>query len=151
MAERTELNVLDHLLETCRDGESGLRFAADHAIDPDVRDLFTTLADERGGFARELTPHVHRLGGQANSDGTAAGAIHRRWMSLKGAVSRHHDHALLAEAERGERAAIEAYGGALAGMLPPTVSDLVDRQLAGIREALGRIVAVEGAEQKEQR
>jgi uncharacterized protein (TIGR02284 family) len=143
MAERTELDVLNHLLETCRDGEHGFFFAASHATDPEVQDLFKTLAEERGRFADELTPHVHRLGGQATTGGTTAGAIHRGWMSLKDAVSHHRDEVLLAEAERGERAAIRAYEDALAGMLPPTVSDTVERQRQAIREAHARLIALE--------
>jgi uncharacterized protein (TIGR02284 family) len=140
MAERTELNVLNHLLETCRDGEHGFQFASEQAGDQYVKDMFATLGAERGRFAEELTPHVHRLGGQANTAGTTAGVVHRGWMGLKGAVSRHHDEALLAEAERGEHAAIHAYEEALQGLLPPTVSDLVERQLASIRGAL-RVIA----------
>ena len=141
MAQRTELSALHHLLETCRDGERGFQFAAQHATDVEIKALFTTLADERGIFAEELAPHVHRLGGQANTDGTTAGAIHRGWMNLKGAMSSHHDEVLLAEAERGERAAIHAYQEALHGMLPPTVSDIVERQHKAIREAQARIAA----------
>jgi uncharacterized protein (TIGR02284 family) len=145
MAERTELGVLNHLLETCRDGEHGFEFAARHATDPDVKDLFTTLADERRRFAAELAPHVHRLGGQATTDGTTSGTIHRGWMNVKSTVSSHHDNALMAEAERGERAALHAYEEALHGMLPPTVTEVVERQHAGIREAYSRIVAFDKA------
>ena len=149
MAERTELGVLNHLLETCRDGARGFSFAAQHATEPDVKNLFTTLAEERGRFAEELAPHVHRLGGQACTAGTTAGAIHRGWMNLREAMSRHHDEALLGEAERGERAAIHTYRNALDGMLPPTVSDIVERQYAAIRAAHARIVAVDSTRQQE--
>jgi uncharacterized protein (TIGR02284 family) len=145
MAERTELGVLNHLLEICRDGEHGFQFAAQHATDADVRALFATLADERGRFAEELVPHVHRLGGQGLTAGTTAGAIHRGWMTLKGNVMRHHDEVLLAEAERGERVALHAYQEALHGMLPPTVSDIVERQHGSIRLAYDRIVALDNA------
>ena len=145
MAERTELGVLNHLLETCRDGEHGFEFAARHAANQDVKDLFTTLADERRRFAAELAPHVHRLGGQANTDGTTGGTIHRGWMNLKSTVSNHHDNALMAEAERGERAALHAYEDALHGMLPPTATAVVERQHAGIREAYSRLVAFDKA------
>jgi uncharacterized protein (TIGR02284 family) len=147
MAERSELGVLNHLLETCRDGERGFRFAVAHATEPDVKSLFTALAEERARFAEELAPHVRRLGGQASGAGTAAGAIHRGWMNLRDAMSRHHDDALLGEAERGERAAIHTYREALQGMLPPTVSDIVERQHAAIRGAHGRIVAFDSARQ----
>jgi uncharacterized protein (TIGR02284 family) len=143
MAEPTELDVLNHLLETCRDGEHGFRFAAVHVRDQEMSDLFIELAEERGRFSEELVPHVHRLGGQAATAGTTSGAIHRGWMSLKGSVSRHTDQVVLAEAERGERTAIHAYQEALAGMLPPTVSDIVERHLAAIRSAHARLLVLD--------
>ncbi len=147
MAERSELGVLNHLLETCRDGELGFRFATEHALDAEVKDLFTTLAKQRGSFAAELVPHVHRLGGQANIAGTTAGTIHRGWMNLKGTVTRNHDEVLLGEAERGERVALHAYQAALEGLLPPTVTDIVERQHAAIRDAHARIVTLDTARQ----
>jgi uncharacterized protein (TIGR02284 family) len=145
MADRTELGVLNHLLEICRDGAHGFAFVAQQAAAPDVRDLFQTLAEERERLADELIPHVHRLGGQALTEGTTAGALHRAWTLLKNNVSRHHDAALLAEAERGERLAMRAYQEALAGMLPPTVTDLVAGQYAIITRAHERIVAIDQA------
>jgi uncharacterized protein (TIGR02284 family) len=147
MAERSELDTLNHLLETCHDGEDGFRFAASHAHDSEAQDLFLELAEERARFAEQLVPHVHRLGGQALAGGTTAGVIHRGWMTLKGTVSRHADEVLLAEAERGERAAIHAYEDALGGVLPPTVVDLVERQLAAIRKQYSRLAALEKARQ----
>lgn len=145
MAERTELTVLNHLVETCRDGEHGFRFAAEHAVDDEVRDLFTTLADERARFVDELLPHVRRLGGQGVEAGTTAGAIHRGWMTIKTTLTGHHDAVLLAEAERGERHAVLAYADALRGMLPPTVSDLVEQQQNALRDAYARIIAIDRA------
>lgn len=145
MAERFELGVLNHLLETCRDGERGFRFASDHATGRDIKALFAALSEERRRFAEELAPHAYRLGGQAITGGSAAGAIHRGWMNLKDAVSSHHDEVLLAEAERGERAAIHAYEEALQDMLPPTVSDIVERQYATICGVHARIAALDQA------
>lgn len=145
MAERSELTVLSHLLEICRNGERGFRLAARHATETSVRNLFSAVAYERARFAQELAPHVHRLGGQGCSVGTTAGAIHRAWMQLRGAISGHHDDALLGEAERGERAAIHTYREALEGMLPPTVFDIVERQHRAIRTARARIVAFDSA------
>jgi uncharacterized protein (TIGR02284 family) len=145
MSERTELGVLNHLLEICRDGAHGFAWAAQHTTDPDVRDLFQTLAEERAWLVDELVPHVHRLGGQALGEGTAAGAVHRVWMALKNSLTRHHDDRLLAEAERGERLAMHAFQEALNGMLPPTVSDLIAAQYATITLAHDRIVALDNA------
>jgi uncharacterized protein (TIGR02284 family) len=44
---------------------------------------------------------------------TVAGAIHRGWTGLKAALTSGNDHAILAECERGEDRAIEAYKKAL--------------------------------------
>jgi uncharacterized protein (TIGR02284 family) len=143
MAERTQLNVLDRLVETSRDGEHGYRWAALHAASPEMQDLFTSLAVERGHFVDDLLPHVRRLGGQGQTSGTTAGAIHRGWMTLRDTVLGHDDEALLAEAERGERAAMHAYREALNGMLPPTAFDLIERQYARICAAHERIAEAE--------
>ncbi len=142
MSERTELGVLNHLLEICRDSEHGFKYAAQHLTDATIGDLFVSLSAERARFAEELVPHVHRLGGQASSEGTTAGALHRGWMNVRSAVSRYHDGAVLGEAERGERVALHAYQEALDGMLPPTVRDLVERQHAAVRNAHERLVAL---------
>jgi uncharacterized protein (TIGR02284 family) len=141
MAERTELSVLNHLLEICRDGEHGFQAAAQHVDDPELKDVFTSVAEQRARFAAELVPHVHRLGGQATGGGTTGGALHRGWINVKSSLSKHDD-GVLAEAERGERVALHAYQEAVEGMLPPTVRDLVERQHAAVREAHARIVAL---------
>ena len=134
MAERTEPEVLHHLIEICRDGERGFRAAAEYVREPLLKSLFGTLATQREQFAGDLVPHLRRLGGWTDLNGTSAGALHRGWMSLKAHVPGHVDHAIVAEAERGEQAALFAYDEALSGMLPPTAR--LDRGAA--RGARGR-------------
>ena len=138
MAERSEREVLHHLIDICRDGERGYRAAADHVADPKLKTLFSELAAERKRFADELTPHLHRLGGQAD-EGSNAAALHRGWIGLRGLVPGTHSHALISEAGRGEHAALDAYEDALHGMLPPTVTDLVETQRDAIGKATERI------------
>jgi len=142
MAQHTEREVLEHLVETCRDGERGFLAAAQHVRAPELKALFTALAEQRQRFARDLEPHVNRLGGSTVSDGTSAGAVHRGWMNLKAHVSGHDDNAIVAEAERGEHVAIVAYDDALNGMLPPTAISLVEAQRDELRAAHQRIRAV---------
>ena len=145
MAERTERDVLHHLVETCKNGERGFRAAAEYVRDPSLKALFGTLADQRERFAGELMPHLHRLGGWSDASGTSAGALHRGWMSLKAHVPGHPDHAIVTEAERGEHAALVAYDEALSGMLPPTVTGLIEAQRDELEAAVGRIRAIDHA------
>jgi uncharacterized protein (TIGR02284 family) len=143
MAERTEREVLHHLIETCRNGERGFRAAADYVHDPALKSLFMTLAEERQRFAADLVPHLQRLGGRADDEGTSAGALHRGWMNVKGHVPGHHDHTIVIEAERGEHAALGAYEDALKGMLPPTVTSLIEAQCEAVRKANERLRALD--------
>ena len=141
MAERTEREVMSHLIEVCKDGERGFLAAAEHVSAPGLKSLFTELAAERAQFATDLVPHLLRLGGHPEADGTSAGTLHRGLIGLKGLVPGHHDHMIVTEAERGEHAALDAYIEALNGMLPPTVTDLVERQRDAMQKANDRIRA----------
>jgi len=142
MADRTEREVLLHLIEICKDGEQGFRAAADHVASPVLKTLFADLSAQRKQFAEELEPHLHRLGGWQDG-GTRAGTLHRGWMTLRGLIPGRHDHSIVAEAERGEHAALDAYEDALHGMLPPTVTDVIEEQRDAIRMANDRIRTVE--------
>jgi uncharacterized protein (TIGR02284 family) len=137
MAERTEREVLHHLIEICRDGERGYRAAAEHATDNELKRILTELAEERRGFADELTPHLYRLGGLADG-GSNAAALHRGWMTVRGWMP-HHDHQIIVETERGDSVALEAYEEALNGMLPPTVTGIVEAQRERIRSGAERV------------
>lgn len=138
MAERTEREVLHHLIGICRDGEHGYRSAAEHAGDAKLKALFEELSAERKGFAEALTPHLRRLGGSPD-EGSSAAALHRGWMALKGLVPGSHDHNIIGEAKRGEQIAVEAYEEALRGMLPPDVIERIEAQRDAIRRAAERI------------
>jgi uncharacterized protein (TIGR02284 family) len=144
MAERTERQVLHHLIEVCKDGEHGFLTAADQADAPQLKSLCTELAKERADFAAALVPHLQRLGETSDDEeGSHAAALHRRWMNIKGFVAVHHDHAIVTEAERGEQAALHAYEDALNGMLPPTVTSLVEAQRDAVRHANERLRSID--------
>jgi uncharacterized protein (TIGR02284 family) len=137
MADRTEREVLHQLVEMCQDGERGYRAAATYASNPKLQTILSELATERRGFADELIPHLYRLGGVTNG-GSSAASLHRGWMAVRGLMP-GHDHQIVAEAERGDQIALDAYDEALAGMLPPTVLELVETQRERIRAATERV------------
>jgi uncharacterized protein (TIGR02284 family) len=142
--ERTEQQILHHLIDVCENGERGFLAATDHVTHPGLKTLFTELSGERAQFAAELLPHLQRLGGRSDHGGTSAGTLHRGWIGLKSLLSGpHHDHAVVTEAERGEQLAIDAYDEALSGMLPPTVISLIERQRDTMKEDNERIRSID--------
>jgi len=152
MAEQTDRAVLNHLIETCRDGERGFLYATNYVHDPLVKAIFTELASQRERFAEDLLPHARRLGGANEADGTTAATLHRGWMTVKDTLTGHDANAIIREAERGEDAALAAYKEALARMLPPATREVIERQYAEVRQAHDRIhtfLASEGASSRE--
>jgi uncharacterized protein (TIGR02284 family) len=142
MRDRNERWLLNHLIELCRDEEQTLRYAAARVKDASTKELLTELASARAKFADDLVPHAQRLGGADAGAGTALGAMGRRWAMLKDKLVRPTDSRMIAEARHAEDRVLATYTHALDDILPPTVRDLVEGQLAEIRRAHGRVQAL---------
>jgi uncharacterized protein (TIGR02284 family) len=142
MPDLSERATLNHLIEICRDGERGFRYAANHVAAREAKELFLEVAGQRERFADELIPYAQRLGGHEEGDGTFAASLHRTWMGIRDAIAGHDDTAIIREVERGERAALTAYRDAINGMLPPDARDLIERQYEAVRRSHGRVDAL---------
>jgi uncharacterized protein (TIGR02284 family) len=128
-------SVLNNLIETCKDGEQGFREAAEGLKNPTVKTRFLEYSRQRAQMARELQDEVRRLGGDPEKSGSIAGTMHRGWLNIRAAVSGKDDHAIIAEAERGEDVAKTAYEDALKESLPATAQTLVQQQSVKVRQA----------------
>ena len=127
------VDVLNDLLESCRDGEQGFQASAEHAHTGELKSLFTRRAQECALAAGELAQAVHAYGGTPADGGTISGALHRSWIAIKTALSSNDDKVVLEECERGEDAAVARYQKALEHALPADVRALVQRQAEGAR------------------
>ena len=125
------ISVLNDLLESCRDGEYGFKACAENTDSAELKEIFSRHARECNVAAVELEREVSTRGGDPASGGTAAGALHRGWVSVKTALSTQDDKAVLEECERGEDAAVARYRAALKATLPFEVRTLVERQAQG--------------------
>ncbi|MGA0609308.1 PA2169 family four-helix-bundle protein [Caldimonas sp. KR1-144] len=132
MKNEEAIGVLNDLIENCKDGEYGFRACAEHTKRDDIRSLLLQRADECALAARELQAHVTELGGRPDDRGTAAGALHRGWVAVRGTLSGYTDLAMLEECERGEDAAVARYRRALEKQdLPANLRATVQRQYEG--------------------
>lgn len=127
------IDTLNDLIETSKDGEYGFRTSAEYLKDASLRQSFTTRAEECRQAAAELQQLVVSLGGDAEDSGTAAGALHRGWVAVKGTLAGYTDKAILEETERGEDSALAAYREALEEALPHDVRAVVERQYEGVK------------------
>lgn len=140
MDNKTTINTLNDLIETCRDGQTGFKEAADNVKNPDLKSFFRQAVAERSECVRELELEVRRLGGDPEKTGSTAGALHRAWMDIKGTLTGKDDHSILSEAERGEDSAVSAFRDALKSQtLPNNVSIIVQRQFQTIQQTHDRV------------
>jgi uncharacterized protein (TIGR02284 family) len=137
----TTTSVLNDLIETLKDGQEGFRAAAEETKAANLKSLFSEYSLQRSQFAGELQSLERSLGERnPETSGSVAGAVHRGWINLKSALSSHDEHAILAEAERGEDFAVAAYRDALSHEdLPAHVLDTLTRQLTAVQAAHFRI------------
>ena len=135
---------LNDLLEKTYDAEKGYSKAAentDHAL---LKAFFERKSKERKNFGNTLKTEIHGFGEKADEGGSVTGAAHRTWMDIKAFFSADSPEAMLEEAIRGEKAAVEEYEDVLSDTsLPSSTSKILTDQMHQIKADLNRIKRLE--------
>jgi len=135
MQNDNAISTLNDLIETCKDGELGFKTAAEGLKSPDTKAKFLEYSRQRAEMVRELQAEVRRLGGDPEKSGSVSASLHRGWIDIKSVVTGKDDHAIVAEAERGEDVAKGVYEKALKEPLSGTAQMLIQQQAATVRQA----------------
>lgn len=136
------VDILNKLIETSKDGEYGFRASAEYLKNPDIQRLFLQRAEECRQAVVELQAQVQLYGGKAEDSGSAAAAVHRGWVAVKGKLAGYTDKAILEETERGEDKAMSDYREALEAALPADARSLVERQFEGVKRNHAQVRAL---------
>jgi uncharacterized protein (TIGR02284 family) len=142
MSNDDVISTLNDLIETCKDGQEGFRQAAEGVERSDLKSLFFEFSQQRAHFAAELQNLVHNLGGDPETSGSAAGAVHRGWINLKAAITGKDEQGILNECERGEDSAKSSYKDALDEPLPADIKSTIRNQYDSVVEAHNRVKAL---------
>jgi len=130
-------SVLQNLIEIARDGQEGFSLAAEHAQDPALKEAFAERSSKRASFVRQLRLLQSNYSDAERDDSDSlTGGLHRAWMTIRAAVARKEDQAILEEAERGEDVAVEAYEDALQHdpALPAEVRSTIQTQASEVKQ-----------------
>ena len=131
--------ILENLVSTCKDGETGYLHAASQVKDPELKDYFTAQSAERTRLIQQLEQAADAFGSRSTeASGTVAGVLHRAWFEIKGDIGLG-DEAILESVEQGEDAAKKAYEEALASGLTGEPLALVQEQASSVRTAHDRV------------
>lgn len=133
--------LINKLIETCRDGQAGYLEAAEHAHNTELRQFFSERAFERARFAAELERVALRLGEPSPGGTSFANLMHRAWIDLKCKLGAG-DASVLASVEAGEANAKEHYKQASAAALPPEVKSIIERQAESVSVAYSQVCAL---------
>jgi uncharacterized protein (TIGR02284 family) len=137
--------TLNDLIETSKDGEQGFRACADGVTSANLKAMFNESAERCAQGAAELQAKIRELGGDPDESGSASGAMHRAWVNIKSSITGMDEAAVLAECERGEDVAKEAYEAALKDDLPADVRAIVERQYRGVKQNHDRVRSLRNA------
>jgi uncharacterized protein (TIGR02284 family) len=141
---RRAIKTLNALIAASKDGEDGYRCAAEgvgkgHGR---LKELFSAYSEQRARFVAELVDEVHRLDVPEQRKGTKTASIHRGWMHLRSVFPGRDGNTLIAERERGERAALKDYEAALKRDMPPETHALVEKHYLKLCEAHERMLGM---------
>lgn len=128
---QASIDALNDLIENARDGEYGFSQCVERVKSLSLRQILLRRADDCRNAAAELRVLVLRYGGKPADGGTALGALHRGWISVKDALTPDSDRRLLDEIERGEDAALSRYRKAINADLTAEAREVVTRQMQG--------------------
>ncbi len=123
---------LNELLEKNYDSEKGFQKAAEDVKNTRLKEFFEAKAKERYDFGHELKTEIKNLGESPDKGTSVTGDAHRAWMGLKSTFSTDNEEALLEEAVRGEKVAVEDYNKIIKqdGFSPSTANLLIKQRNA---------------------
>jgi len=129
---------LQEVIEKNEDAIKGFQKAAENSDDNAIESYFTGRIEQRKQFLVQLKNAASELDlGDSDIDGSAAGSMHRAWMDVKAFLSGDDDEAMLEEAVRGDKSAIEEYNKVIAETyVPARIKEILREQRDFIKNDL---------------
>lgn len=135
---------LNELLERTYDAEKGFKKASENVDHANLKNYFERKAQERYDFGHALKSEIKAFGQDVDKGDSFAGKAHRSWMDIKSLFSSDDEEAMLEEAIRGEKSAIEEYDDILGETnLPASTENLLKEQRMKIQTGLKNIKSLE--------
>lgn len=128
------LKGVKSIIELNTDASEGFQKAADQIENADIAGYFRQCSSRRAQFAEQLKRVVQLNDEDAPQSGTAKGKLHRWWLDIRGTIQDGDEHAILAEAERGEDAIKQEYEEVLKGTAGSPLNAVLSDQYAAVKE-----------------
>jgi uncharacterized protein (TIGR02284 family) len=134
------VSLINDLIIINHDRIEGYERAAKETDDPQLKSLFTHMADESRQFKNELVREVVNQGGSPAEGTTTSGKVYRAWMDIKAALTGRDRKAIIASCEFGEDAALEEYESVLkSNDLAVDCRSMITRQKSSLQQSHDKI------------
>ncbi|MCA9310643.1 MAG: PA2169 family four-helix-bundle protein [Phycisphaerales bacterium] len=133
------VSCLQDLIRVNIDSAEGFQAAAELVEDDAIGAFFIRCSHERDGYVEELSTLVEVNLVEPVASGSMTGQMHRWWMELRGNIQRGDEHAMLAEAERGEDVICVHYRTTLDQVTGSPAHEMIERQYREVRACHDRI------------
>ena len=136
------IEVLNDLVAINNDRIAGYEKAIEETkdTDNDLKMLFTSMIDESRKIRLNLADEVQTLGGEYDRGTTASGKLYRAWMDVRAVFTGNDRHTVLANCERGEDAAQNAYKDALTeNNVPAYIRTMLTEQKQTLRASHDKV------------
>lgn len=133
--DKDTLSGVKSIIEINIDSSKGFQTAAENIENADIAGYFRQCSTRRAQFADQLSRVVDVNGVDSPDSGSAKGTIHRWWMDLRGTIQNGNEHAVLAEAERGEDSIKGKYEEVLKKTAGSPLNAVLTDQYAAVKEA----------------
>lgn len=128
------LKGVKSIIELNIDASEGFQNAADKIENADIAGYFRQCSSRRAQFAEQLKRVVQVNNRNAPQSGTTKGKLHRWWLDIRGTIQNGDEHAVLAEAERGEDAIKSKYEHVLKATAGSPLNAVLSDQYASVKE-----------------
>lgn len=132
--DKETIGGVKSLIEINIDSSKGFETAAENIENADIAGYFRQCSARRAQFAEQLKRVVDVNNTDIPESGTAKGSLHRWWLNVRGTVQNGDEHALLAEAERGEDSIKHEYEDVLKKTAGSPLNAVLTDQYASVKE-----------------
>jgi uncharacterized protein (TIGR02284 family) len=135
---------LNSLLTKNYDAEAGYKLAKEKVDSTRLQNFFDEQQKERYNFGHELKEEIRSFGEEVDKGTSIKGDVHRTWMNIKSTFTSNNEEAILEEAVRGEKTAVEEYNSIInETTLPPSTKNVLTKHRDNILNSLTRVTAME--------
>jgi uncharacterized protein (TIGR02284 family) len=131
--------VVNRLIEICRDGQQGFETAAQSVRDNALQSELKRYGRQRGDFIADLERELKVQGHNPVAYGSIPGVLRRGWSDLNAISGGDNAQAILSACEHGDDAAMQGYRDAAGEPLPSPLKEVILAQHRAIETAHNRI------------